>query len=156
MEECLKNDLEQFIDEIHYQLGLGYYDMGWTKEAIREFRIHLEIVPDDLWGNLSLGNCFLDVGWIDESIRKFQEIINSNPNFIPSYNALALSFAEKGWYKEALEVLKDAQKISPEDQTIKDSIDYIDSLIDDSNNNKMLLVWALLKIYADKLKRHSY
>jgi len=94
------------------------------------------------------------MGWVDESIKKFQGIINLNPEFIPSYNALAFSFAEKGWYKEALEVLKNAQRISPDDQTIKDNIDYIESLID-SGNKIVMLIYILLKIYAENLKRRQ-
>ena len=129
--------------------------MGWTHEAIKEFRTHLEYMPGDLWANLSLGNCFFDLGWVDESIVKFQQIINQNPDFIPPYNALAFSFAEKGWYKEALDVLRDAQRIAPDDQTIKDNIDYIESLIDDDNNKTVMLICALLKIYSDKLNKYS-
>jgi len=55
--------------------------MTWAGPMKRSerFKLHLENVPDDLWANLSLGNCFLDMGWVDESIRKFQEIINLNP-----------------------------------------------------------------------------
>ncbi len=92
------------------------------------------------------------MGWVDEAIKRFQGIISLDPEFIPSYNALAFSFAEKGWYKEALEVLKDAQRISPEDQMIKDSIDYIESLIDNGNKTVML-IYILLKIHADGLKK---
>ena len=139
LEDCLNKDENQFIDEIHYQLGICYFDMGWTGEAMTALEKHLEIFPDDPWANLSLGNCFFDLGWVDESIRKFQEIINCNMGFIPSYNALAISYAEKGWYKEALDILREAQKIAPEDQTVKDNIDYIQSLIDDGNNSFILL-----------------
>ena len=139
LEDCLASDADRFIDEIHYQLGLCYFDMGWTAEAMSEFRKHLNIIPNDPWANLSLGNCFFDVGWVDESVKKFQEIINNDPDFIPSYNALAISYAEKGWYKEALDILREAQAIAPEDQTVKDNIDYIQSLIDDGSNSFILL-----------------
>jgi len=37
MKECIACDEEDFAEEeIHYQLGSVYYDMGWTHEAVRE------------------------------------------------------------------------------------------------------------------------
>ncbi|NIT13438.1 MAG: tetratricopeptide repeat protein, partial [Candidatus Dadabacteria bacterium] len=97
--ECLEleSDSDYFKDEIHYQLGLCYFDMGWTPEAISEFRKHTDIYPDDIFCHLSIGNCYFDLGWIDESVERFRFIIDKNPSFIPAYNSLAISYAEKGW-----------------------------------------------------------
>ncbi len=138
-EDCFSSDYEQYFDEIHYQLGLCYFDMGWTMEAMKQFQKHLNIVPDDSWAGLSLGNCYFDLGWLDESIKKFKDIICLDSEFIPSYNALALSYAERGWYSEAIDVLREAQRIAPDDQSVKDNMDYIESLIDDGSNSLIIL-----------------
>ena len=138
-EQCMTSEYDQYFDEIHYQLGLSYFDMGWTLEAIKQFNSHIEIVPEDSSAYLSLGNCYFDLGWLDEAIGKYKEIIGFDPEFIPSYNSLAFSYAEKGWYSEALDVLREAQKIAPEDQSVRDNMDYIESMIDDGSNSLILL-----------------
>ena len=138
-EQCMESEYDQYFDEIHYQLGLCYFDMGWTLEAIKQFNSHIEIVPEDSWAYLSLGTCYFDLGWLDEAIKKYKEIIGFDPEFIPSYNSLAFSYAEKGWYSEAIDVLKEAQRIAPDDQSVRDNMDYIESMIDDGSNSLILL-----------------
>ena len=145
-------DCDYIKDEIHYQLGLCYFDMGWTPEALREFRQQAEICPDDLWAQLSIGNCYFDFGWIDESAAQFRNVISSSPEFIPAYNALAISLAEKGWYDEALEVLRTALQIAPEDESLQDNLDYIQSLKDDDDGAKGII---LLSIILKLLKHRS-
>lgn len=144
--ECLRldSDSDYIKDEIHYQLGLCYFDMGWTKEALQELKKHVDLFPSDVWAQLSIGNCYLDFGWIDESMRKYREIINAYPYFVPAYNSLAFSMAEKGWYDEALDVLKSALKIAPEDESIKENIEYIQSLKDDEDGFKGVLLSTLI------------
>ena len=131
-------------NEIHYQLGLCYFDMGWTIESLNEMRKHVEMFPDDYWAHLSIGNCYQDLGWIEESISKFDEILVTYPDFIPAYNSLAMSFAEKGWYDEALELLRTALRISPNDESLTESINYIDSLKNDDDGNKGLMLLSLI------------
>jgi len=144
---------EYFKDEIHYQLGLCYFDMGWTSEAISEFRKHTDIFPDDVFSHLSVGNCYFDLGWIDESVDRFQFIIDKNPAFIPAYNSLAISYAEKGWYDEALETLRGALEIDPNDESVKENIDYIQGLKDSEDGLKSFIMYLLLK---NKLRTDSF
>lgn len=157
--ECIRshNDSGYIKNEVHYQLGLCYFDMGWTKEALRELQTHIELSPDDTWAQLALGNCYVDFGWIDESIHKFKEIIRVFPDFIPAYNSLALSLAEKGWYDEALDVLRSALKIAPHDKSLIDNMDYIDSLMNDKDGNRgaMLLSIMLQMIKKRKLAKKN-
>ena len=63
-QECRDSDadIEYIKDEIGYQTGLCYFDMGWTKEALYEFRKHLEACPSDTWAHMSVGNCYFDFG----------------------------------------------------------------------------------------------
>ncbi len=126
--------------------------MGWTREALLEFRKHVETCPNDNWAHLSIGNCYFDFGWIDESAAKFREVIGASPGFIPAYNSLALSLAEKGWYDDALEVLRAAQQIAPNDESVKDNMDYIQSLKDDDDGNKGI---ALLSLIMQLLKNRK-
>jgi tetratricopeptide (TPR) repeat protein len=137
-------EVDYINDEIHYQTGLCFFDMGWTKEALTEFRKHIDLCPSDTWAHLSIGNCYFDFGWIDESAAKFREVISLSPEFIPAYNALALSLAEKGWYDEALDVLRAALSISPDDESVKDNMDYIQSLKEDDDGAKGVILMGLI------------
>jgi tetratricopeptide (TPR) repeat protein len=143
---CAKSNAnsDYIKNEIHYQLGLCYFDMGWTIESLNEMRKHVEMFPNDYWAHLSIGNCYQDLGWIDESISKFDEILGTYPDFIPAYNSLAMSLAEKGWYDEALEVLRTALRIAPNDESLTESINYIDSLKNDDDGNKGLMLLSLI------------
>lgn len=153
--ECvvLDSESEYVKEEIHYQMGLCYYDMGWTREALNNFNNHLKLFPNDIWGHLSIGNCYFDLGWIEDSIRKFKDSLQICPDFIPAYNSLALSYAEKGWYEEALEVLRTALLIVPNDQSVKDNIDYIQSLKDDDDDGYKGII--LFSIILKLLKKHQ-
>jgi len=119
--------------------------MGWTREVLLKFRKQIDICPDDTWAHLSIGNCYFDLGWIDESSAKFREVITMSPEFIPAYNALALSLAEKGWYDEALEVLRAALQIAPEDESVMDSMDYIQSLKEDDDGPKGIILLSIIQ-----------
>lgn len=153
--ECAKSttNSEYVKNEIHYQLGLCYFDMGWTREALIEIKKHIELFPNDYWAHLSIGNCYQDLGWIDESISKFDEILGNYPDFVPAYNSLAMSLAEKGWYDEALDVLRTALKIAPDDESLTESINYIDSLKNDEDGNKGMMLLSLI-IHLFK-RKHS-
>ena len=61
-----------------------------------------------------------------------------------AYNALALSLAEKGWYDEALDVLRAALSISPDDESVKDNMDYIQSLKEDDDGAKGVILMSLI------------
>lgn len=150
---CARSDInsDYIKNEIHYQLGLCYFDMGWTIESLNEMHKQVQMFPDDYWAHLSIGNCYQDLGWIEESISKFDEILVTYPDFIPAYNSLAMSFAEKGWYDEALEVLRTGLRISPNDESLTESINYIDSLKDDNDGNKgMMLLGLILNLIRRK------
>ncbi|MFQ5786922.1 MAG: tetratricopeptide repeat protein [Thermodesulfobacteriota bacterium] len=153
--KCIQsqNDSEFIKNEIHYQLGLCYFDMGWTKEALRELQTQIELYPYDTWAQLAIGNCYLDFGWIDESINKFKEIIGFFPDFIPAYNSLALSLAEKGWFDEALDVLRSGLKIAPHDESLIDNFNYIESLMNDEDGNRGMI---LLSIMLQIIKRRQF
>ena len=93
------------------------------------------------------------MGWIDESVDRFQFIIDKNPAFIPAYNSLAISYAEKGWYDEALETLRGALEIDPNDESVKENIDYIQGLKDSEDGLKSFIMYLLLK---NKLRTDSF
>ena len=64
-----------------------------------------------------------------------------------------MSYAEKGWYDEALEVLRTALLIAPNDQSVKDNIDYIQSLKDDDDDGYKGII--LFSIILKLLKKHQ-
>lgn len=154
--DCIQpdnNDFDYVKEEVYYQLGLCYFDMGWTLEALKNFRYQLELNPDDDWTLLSIGNCYFDLGWVDESIKTYKNVISISPEFIAAYNSLAASYAEKGWYDEAIEVLRQAQIIAPDDDSIKDNIDYIESLKDNDGKNNTALLSIILEIINNRNSR---
>ncbi|MGH7901636.1 MAG: tetratricopeptide repeat protein, partial [Thermodesulfobacteriota bacterium] len=105
--------------------------------------------------HLGIGNCFLDFGWIDESINKYKEIIELFPDFIPAYNSLAISLAEKGWFDEALNVLRKALEIAPHDESLLENMSYIESLKNDDDGAKGIVLLSILSqvIRRNKLKK---
>lgn len=151
--ECLEPgnpDFDYVKEEVYYQIGLCYFDMGWTQEALKYFRLQLQNNPYDDWSLLSIGNCYFDLGWIDESIETFKNVIKIKPDFITAYSSLAASYTEKGWYDEAIDVLREAQMIAPEDESIKDNIDYIESLRDENGKNSLVFLSIITDIIEKK------
>ena len=78
----------------------------------------------------------------------------ASPGFIPAYNSLALSLAEKGWFDDALDVLRTALQISPEDESVKDNMDYIQSLKDDDDDNKVIILLFFIMQLMKKRKEN--
>ena len=64
-----------------------------------------------------INNLFLSSKF-DLVIEKSKKILKKNPNQIPFYNFLALSYREKGKMLLAEEVLLNALKINPNDQSV--------------------------------------
>lgn len=144
------SDSHYFEQEINFQIGQCYYDMGWTHDALKYYRFQLEITPNDDWAMLSVGNCYLDFGWVEEAIKVFKVTITNSSSFIPAYSALALAYTENGWFDDAIDILRQAEKICPEDQSIKDNIDYIDSLKDDNGKNNLLFFSLLAELLENR------
>lgn len=153
--KCIKGDPDSdyIKSEVHYQLGLCYFDMGWTLEALSEFKRQVELFPEDVWAHFSIGNCYSDCGWVEESESKYKEIIKARPDFVPAYNSLAMSLTEKCWYDEALDVLRTALEFSPEDKLIKDNIEYVQSLKDNEDGFKGVM---MLSFVIQILKKRQF
>jgi len=45
--QCIRTDMDSdyIKSEVHYQIGLCYFDMGWAPEALREFNKQVETFP---------------------------------------------------------------------------------------------------------------
>src|SRR3972149_6027643 len=141
-----------------WNLALTLRAIGCYEDALSEFMqcIRTDMDSDYIKSEVhyQIGLCYFDMGWVDETKNKNQEILRSCPDFLPAYNSLALSLAEKGWYDEALDVLRVALECAPEDESIKDSIDYIQSLRDDENGFKGILTYCIINQILKR--KHSF
>lgn len=101
----------------HDLLGVHYYDMGKTDDAILHYSKALEIKPDYAISHNNMGGALYQKGLIDEAITSFQQAIKISPNYPNAHNNLGLALMQRGDAEGAIQHYLYALKIYPDDAT---------------------------------------
>ena len=113
--EEAQNDLVKSIDElkkvlehepsnvdVHYYLGLAYYDYGMVSEAIDELNKTLALDQDYVNAYFNLGTIHTSQGDIDSAIEIFKKLLQADAtNARAEYN-LGFLYNEKGLIDDAI------------------------------------------------------
>lgn len=98
--------------DIWYYFGYTWRLAGNIEEAIRSYKISLQIDPYNKTPLYSLGIALQLIGEMHTAIRIFEDLTNKYPDFVEAYNSLALTHKKFGeeekaikYYNQALETL---------------------------------------------------
>jgi tetratricopeptide (TPR) repeat protein/serine/threonine protein kinase len=104
----------------YYDLGIAYYNLGRTEEAIVALNKAIRINPDLGFAYWLLGVIYKDIGdgerskeAFEESIKAYERSIRMNPRDDFAYESLGSSYKELGRNEEAIEAYKHAVGINP-------------------------------------------
>ncbi|MEO7649431.1 MAG: tetratricopeptide repeat protein [Bryobacteraceae bacterium] len=75
---------------------------GRFEEALASAKTAIELEPQSLSGNASLGWVYHFSRRYEQAIEQYLKTIGIDPNFFVAYHFLALSYEQKGMYEEAI------------------------------------------------------
>jgi tetratricopeptide (TPR) repeat protein len=110
----------------------------WTNNETL-FAHALAVTSENDMAHFHIGNIRLLQGRVDEAIAHLEEAIRIDPQVGESYNSLALAWLWKGRTSEGLDLLREAQRLSPGDPRATKN-----------------LTMSLLKVGMDLAGRRSY
>ncbi len=97
----------------HNGLGAAYARLGRMDDAIREFKLAIELFPDHEDAHANLGAAYGKIGRIEEAIGELKKGLTLNPNNADAHNNLGAAYGKTGRYDESIEELKIALRLDP-------------------------------------------
>jgi arabinofuranosyltransferase len=95
-----------------YRAGSPYH-IARLDEAIAQYRVALDIAPDDAKAHNDLGLLLFGRGQIDEAMAEYRKALEIKPDFAQAHNNLGLVLAGCGQSDEAIAEYQKALRIKP-------------------------------------------
>jgi len=95
-------------------LGVEIDHGSTVDEAIKDFRMALQIDPKYAEAHYNLGNALLHQGKVDEAISHYQRALEISPSYADAHNNFGNVLAQKGKLEEAAAQYQIALRIRPE------------------------------------------
>jgi len=109
--------------EIHYNLGLAYYEQRIFDRAIQEFKRTIEINPNHSEAHNNLGTLYFNRGEYDNTFQEYQKAVKINPDYAQAHNNLGILYYYQKEYRKALQEFQIVLMLKPYDQDAKDKIE---------------------------------
>jgi tetratricopeptide (TPR) repeat protein len=100
-------------DEIYFNLGVTYGQLGSSTEAVRNLETSVFINPLLRDAYASLGNQYLNSNELDKAVRLFEQGVKAFPKDKDMWNNLGVAYTKKGMDEKALEAHKKSFEIDP-------------------------------------------
>ena len=97
-----------------YQFGLAMASNGQIDEAISQYRMALDILPDYVAANYKLGVTLAARGQADEAIVHYRKALDTWPNYMDAHNNLGIALVSRGEVDEAIAHFRRALEIDPD------------------------------------------
>jgi len=100
--------------QVHYNLGLTFYQRGRTDEAIHEFKKTLDLDSHLSSALYNLGLSYFRKGLYQEAIESYKEFLKSDPDYMNAHLNLGLAYGGLKQWDKAIEALEEELKYFPE------------------------------------------
>ena len=98
-------------------LGTALSDRRQADSEIEEFRLAMQLRPDDAATHYNRGRALVDKGQVDGAIAEFREALQLRPDDVPSHVGLGMALAGKGQPDAAIAEFREAIRLQPNDFT---------------------------------------
>ncbi len=99
----------------HNNLGILLYSRGLTEEALKEFRLSLDIKPDQALVHHVIGKILTEKLQIFEAVKELAQAMQLDPTNAQVRNDLGVALFKMGDYENAAQQFSDAIDINPAD-----------------------------------------
>ena len=96
----------------HDYMGIAKYKSGLINDAIKHYKLAINIAPEYPYPNVNLGICYFDKGDVDSAITQFRRAIQLSPSNAEAHYNLGIAYGGKGLYQEASREIKIAKALS--------------------------------------------
>lgn len=93
--------------------GIAYHEQGKFEEAVVEYKIAIELEPDNPDTHRNLGTAYLDQGKWEEAAAAYEQAIDLNPNFGEAYGDVVAVYVSLDKVPEAIEAGEKAIELAP-------------------------------------------
>ncbi|NEU31577.1 tetratricopeptide repeat protein [bacterium LRH843] len=100
-------------DDVHFMLGMSYYQLGALPHALASFKRTVELDPTDIDGRFQYGLCLAQLEQIDEAIKQLIEVVRMDDRHADAYFNLGVAYAYKDQAEDALASFEKALEIQP-------------------------------------------
>jgi tetratricopeptide (TPR) repeat protein len=110
----LHKELARFYKSQAYRnYGIIHMHEGRFGEAIVNFKMALEIIPESIILHSHLGVCYNNVGRFNHAIAEFEKVLDDKRSDIQSRIRLGLALRNQGLYNRAIDQFQAAININP-------------------------------------------
>ena len=99
--------------DVHYFLGLSYYNLEDFQKSIKYLEKSLKGNSKDIDAGFQLGNAYHKVNYIDKAIERYRDVISAKPDHLLAHYNLGNAYLKLGKPKMAESHFKDALQVSP-------------------------------------------
>ena len=96
----------------HDYMGIAKYKSGLINDAIKHYKLAINIAPEYPYPYVNLGICYFDKGDVDSAITQFRRAIRLSPSNADAHYNLGIAYGGKGLYQEAFREIKIAKALS--------------------------------------------
>jgi tetratricopeptide (TPR) repeat protein len=93
-------------------------------EAEQQYRLAVQIAPDDARGFAGLGNVYVDQGRFAEAVDAYQKALTVKPDYNGAHLPLAFSLARLNKYPEAITIYQEALKRDPNSPEVHNNLSF--------------------------------
>lgn len=110
----LHRELAKFYKSQAYRnSGIIHMHEGRFDDALLDFKMALDILPESTILHTYLGICYNNVGRFNNAVLEFEKVILDREEDIQGHIRLALALRNQGLYNRAIEELRSTIKINP-------------------------------------------
>ena len=109
-----ENGHADYSAEIHYDLGLYFYEQGEYDLSLEHYRKATEIDPDFPEAYFGIGLLFYTLGDDDNAVRYYLRSLEKNPRDADTRNNLGLIYYRQGELASARTQIEEAIRLQPE------------------------------------------
>ena len=143
-------DLDPKSAAANYEIGNIYSIQEKNNEALEQYRIAVEIEPDNYWFQLSLAAMLKDLGQPKEAIERFQTLVDQEPKRIELKYELAQLMLNNRRKSDGIAVMNQVE----EELGVTEEVSFLKKRVYLSNNdvdNAAREVQKLIDQYPDEL-----
>ncbi len=113
--KVIELDKERRFKDVYTFLGQTYFELGKVDSAELVYKLGLEVFPDNVFLNRSLGYIAMSKGDDEAAIKYYEKVVELKPNSLADWKRLAPLYAKNDMTEEAIRAYQKIIELDPND-----------------------------------------